>query len=73
MTRKDYVKFADLFKENLEKAEERSGTETQEIVDSIVFGCAKIFHYDNPNFRPYQFFEACGYSKVTAGQMYSRI
>jgi len=73
MTKKDYVKFAAVFKEALEKAEDVSGTETQEIVDRIVLECTKIMHYDNPAFRPYQFLEACGYSKVAAGQMSSRI
>jgi hypothetical protein len=73
MSKKDYVKFADVFKHALETAEDRSGTETGEILDTLIFECTKVFHYDNAAFRPYQFLEACGYSKVQAGQMAARI
>ena len=71
MSKKDYVKFAAIFKDALESGEDQEHTEA--VLDRVIFEFTKVFHYDNAAFRPYQFLEACGYSKVQAGQMASRI
>ena len=69
MSRKDYIKFAEIFKVALSD----NDTDLSIVLDKLVYEVAKVFHYDNPAFRPYQFFQACGYSKVQAGHMEARI
>ena len=60
MTRKDYVKFADMFKE-AEKditpmTDSVSGVDA---VHDIVTRAADIFEADNPNFQRFKFYNAC--------------
>lgn len=72
MSRKDYVRFADMLKEEHGKCEIDNVGECA-AVNTIVFETAKIFHIDNPAFDPYRFFIACGYGKEAACDMANRI
>jgi hypothetical protein len=72
VSKKDYIKFAEMFAEEHGNCSIDNPAECA-AVNTIVFKTAKIFHYDNPAFRPYQFFQACGYGKEEAGTMEARI
>jgi hypothetical protein len=70
MSKKDYIKFAAMFKEILEKYDDDL---VRPAPLDYIFQASKIFHYDNPAFRPYQFFEACGIDKNTARFLHAKI
>ena len=72
MSRKDYVKFADMLKEAHGNCSIDNPGECA-AVNTIAFETAKIFHVDNPAFDPYRFFIACGYGKETAASMANRV
>jgi hypothetical protein len=76
MTKKDYIVFANAFKDALGKEcfdRHPKAHVDIETVDNLVLTCARIFKSDNPAFRPVQFFTACGYSTVQAGYMAAKL
>jgi hypothetical protein len=66
MTRKDYRAFAEVIKEG------RSMNGTGAIT-YIAIEIAKVFRNDNPQFRPVQFFKACGYEDSTLDYLSSKL
>jgi hypothetical protein len=61
MSKKDYIKFAEMFKEQLGLAqEENDGSISENAIEGIVFCVADIFAEDNPNFNRSKFLKACG-------------
>jgi hypothetical protein len=72
MSKKDYVKFAAILGEAHGKCSIDNPGECA-AVNTIIFETARVFHFDNAAFRPYQFFQACGYDKETAGKMEARV
>ena len=56
MTRKDYVKFANIIKQNYEVSTGPVKFVLRDMIDSF----AQVFSADNPNFDRSRFIEACG-------------
>lgn len=66
MSKKDYVKFAEIIKE----ARTMKGSA---ILDYVTTEIAKTFRNDNSAFRPVQFFTACGYDLQEADRMRAQL
>jgi hypothetical protein len=58
MTRKDYVKFAEMVKTM--KAKLKLLSNAHDVLDDMAENMAIIFQDDNPNFNRARFLEACG-------------
>jgi predicted DNA-binding protein len=62
MSRKDYIKFAELLKAEVEKQLEADTVEdasfAYDVLESVAYGMAKIFKADNPSFDPSKFMDA---------------
>ena len=59
MTRKDYIKFADMLKN--QGAPQLENPDQYGLWCRIVQGTADIFEEDNPNFDRDRFLQACGH------------
>jgi hypothetical protein len=57
MTRKDYVRFAEMFKDMLADCESNASNAA---IDETAKRSANIFAADNPNFDRSRFLTACG-------------
>ena len=61
MTRKDYVKFAAMFKYQIHLANDyHYANERQATIDNVAKATADLFADDNPNFDRARFLTACG-------------
>jgi hypothetical protein len=72
MSRKDYQEFASIIKD-VEGSARLDNAREIAAIHEIMLRSARYFKADNPNFRPVQFFMACGQSADTAGIWASRI
>lgn len=72
MSRKDYVKFAEIIKD-VEGGCHLDNPREVAAVHEIMLKMARTLKADNPNFRPVQFFMACGQSAEGAGVWASRL
>jgi len=59
MTKKDYVKFAQLFAGELVLAYESKREDRRLAVKAIMFSTADIFAHDSPKFDRQRFYAAC--------------
>lgn len=63
MSRKDYIKFAQLLKAEVEKQLDADTKEEAlygyDLLESLAYGMADIFKADNPNFNRSKFMDVC--------------
>lgn len=60
MTRKDYVKIAQVFALHMQVATETGAGEQQETIEDLASEMAHMLHRDNPRFDRDKFLAACG-------------
>ena len=53
MSKKDYVKFAEMFRE------QKGKTDGEAVLADLIWGACQIFAEDNPNFDRMRFLKAC--------------
>jgi hypothetical protein len=60
MSKKDYIKFAAMLKEQHDIAQDTLFSQGKTAVENVIKASAEIFAEDNPRFDHDRFYKACG-------------